>query len=88
MIINNPAACDLWELDDFIYESCINAVQEAIDTNCNKFGIVNAILRTLRDCDSIIADHEPRIMAEYKDINEIMVHEADGVINRYKKVVV
>jgi hypothetical protein len=76
-----------WEISDEIYNECADAVQEAIDTNRNKFGIANAVMRKLRESDRIIADHEPRIMAENKDLEEIMVVESDGTVNRYKKVV-
>ena len=75
-----------WELPDELYKACAEAVQEAIDTDRNKFGIANAVMRKLREADRIIADHEPRIMAENKALDEIMVVEADGTINRYKKV--
>lgn len=76
-----------WELPDDLYRACAVAVQEAADTGRNAIGIANAVMRKLREADRIIADHEPRIMAEYKEIEEIMVVEADGTINRYKKVV-
>ena len=76
-----------WELPDELYKACADAAQEAIDTDRNKFGIANAVMRKLREADRIIADHEPRIMAENKDLDEIMVVEADGTVNRYKKVV-
>ena len=75
-----------WELPDELYKACAEAVDEAIDTNRNKFGIANAVLRKLREADRIIADHEPRIMAENKDLDELMVVEPDGTVNRYKKV--
>ena len=75
-----------WELPDELYKACAEAVQEAIDTDRNKFGIANAVMRKLREADRIIADHESRIMAENKALHEIMVVEADGTINRYKKV--
>lgn len=75
-----------WELPDELYRACAEAAQNAADTGRNKFGIANAVMRTLREADRIVADHEPRIFAENKDLNEIMVEEADGTINRYKKV--
>lgn len=75
-----------WSIEDEIYKECAEAVQEAMDTNRNRFGIANAVMRVLREADCIIADHEPRIMAENKDLEEIMVVEADGTVNRYKKV--
>lgn len=80
-------AVDLsWSLPDDVYKECAEAAQNAADTGRNKFGIANAVMRTLREADRIVADHEPRIFAENKDLNEIMVEEADGTINRYKKV--
>ena len=75
-----------WELPDDLYEDCAEAVQEAIDTNRNKFGIANAVMRKLREAGKIVADHEQRILAHNPRMDEIMVEEADGTINRYKKV--
>lgn len=77
-----------WELSDELYKACAEAVEEAIDTNRNKFGIANAVMRKLREAGRIIADHEQRIFAENKSLDEIMVEEADGTVNRYKKVIV
>ena len=74
-----------WELNDRTYNACAEAVQEAIDSNRNKFGIANAVMRKLRDAGRIIADEEPHIIAAYGD--EVMVEEADGTMNRYVKVV-
>jgi hypothetical protein len=62
-------------------------VQEAIDTNRNKFGIANAVMRKLREANRIVADGEQRIFAKNDILNEIMVEEADGSFNRYKKVI-
>lgn len=76
-----------WELPDDLYKACAEAAEEAKETGRNKFGIANAVMRKLREADRIVADYEPRIMAEYKEINEIMVVEADGTVNRYKKVI-
>lgn len=76
-----------WSVEDELYRACGEAVQEAMDTNRNKFGIANAVMRKLRGADRIVAEHEPRIMAENKDLDEIMVVEVDGTVNRYKKVV-
>ncbi len=76
-----------WELPRELYQACADVVQEAIDTNRNKFGIANAVMRKLRDAGRIVADHEQRILAENKNLNEIMVQEADGSYTRYKKVV-
>lgn len=83
-----PVYTDMsWELPDELYRACAIAVKEAEDTGRNHIGMANAVLRKLREHDRIIADHEPRIMAENKNADEIMVVEADGTINRYKKVV-
>jgi len=76
-----------WELPDELYQSCADAVEEAIDTNRNKFGIANAVLRRLRSSARIVAEGEQRIFAENKNVDEIMVEEADGTFNRYKKVI-
>lgn len=76
-----------WELPDELYRACADAVEEAIKTNRNKYGIANAVMRKLRDHDCIIADGELRVMAENKDLDEIMVVETDGTVSRYKKVV-
>lgn len=82
-----PSYTDLsWELPDDLYRDCANAVVAAVNTGRNAVGIANAVLRKLREADRIIADHEPHIMAENKDLDEIMVVEADGTVNRYKKV--
>lgn len=81
------AAIDMsWELPEELYRACADVVQDAMHINRNKFGIANAVMRKLREHDRIIADHEPRIMAENKDLEEIMVVESDGTVNRYKKV--
>jgi hypothetical protein len=73
-----------WSLPDDVYRECAEAVEQAKETNRNKFGIANAVLRKLRDSNRVIAEGEARVLAAYKD--EIMVEEADGSINRYKKV--
>lgn len=74
-----------WSLPDELYNECAEAVEEAKDTNRNKFGIANAVMRKLRERNRIIAEGEARVLATYKD--EIMVEEADGSIHRYRKVV-
>jgi hypothetical protein len=74
-----------WEIPDELYKACAAAVQEAIDTDRNNYGIANAVMRKLREASRVIADHEYRVMANYKD--ELMVVEPDGIVNRYKKVV-
>ena len=76
-----------WSLPDKLYNDCAEAVEEAMDTGRNKFGIANAVMRKLREAGRVIGEDEPRILAENKNIDEIMVEEADGTINRYKKVV-
>jgi hypothetical protein len=81
-------AVDLsWSLSDELYRACADAVEEARNTGRNKFGIANAVMRTLREAGKIVADHEQRILAHNPRMDEIMVEEADGTINRYKKVI-
>jgi hypothetical protein len=75
-----------WSLADELYNACAEAVEEAMNTNRNKFGIANAVMRTLREAGCVVADNEPRILASYDRLSEIMVEEADGAYNRYKKV--
>jgi DNA-directed RNA polymerase subunit RPC12/RpoP len=75
-----------WSLPDAVYIECAEAAQDAMDTGRNKFGIANAVMRKLREAGRIVADHEQRIFAENKNLDEIMVEEADGTFNRYKKV--
>ena len=77
-----------WELPAELHRACADAAEEAKETNRNKFGIANAVMRKLREAGRVVADHEPRIFAENKDLDEIMVEEADGTFNRYKKVIV
>jgi hypothetical protein len=76
-----------WSLPDELYRACADAAETAKETNRNKFGIANAVMRTLREAGKIVADHEQRILAHNPRMDEIMVEEADGTINRYKKVV-
>jgi hypothetical protein len=76
-----------WELPDELYNACAAAVEDAINTNRNKFGIANAVMRKLREAGRVVAEHEQRIFAENKGLDEIMVEEADGTFNRYRKVV-
>ena len=76
-----------WELPEELYQACAEAVEEAIDTNRNKFGIANAVMRKLREAHRVIGDGEQRIFAENDNLDEIMVEEADGSFNRYKKVI-
>ena len=80
-------AVDLsWSLPDELYRACAEAAEEARNTGRNKFGIANAVMRKLREAGKIVADHEQRILAHNPRMDEIMVEEADGTINRYKKV--
>jgi hypothetical protein len=76
-----------WEISDELYRACADAVEEAIDTNRNKFGIANAVMRRLRSSASIIGKGEQRIIGVNNDLDEIMVEEADGTYSRYKKVI-
>jgi hypothetical protein len=76
-----------WALPDQLYTDCATAVQNAIDTNRNKFGIANAVMRKLREAKRVIADGEQSIIAHNIVMDEIMVQEVDGTVNRYKKIV-
>ena len=76
-----------WSLPDNIYNDCAEAAQNAMDTGRNKFGIANAVMRTLREYERIVAEGEQRVMAKNMGLDEIMVEEADGSYNRYKKVI-
>ena len=76
-----------WALPDELYRQCADAVEEAIDTNRNKYGIANAVMRRLRSAARIVAEGEQRVKACNNKLDEIMVEEADGTFNRYKKVV-
>ena len=75
-----------WSLPDAVYKDCADAVQNAMDTGRNKFGIANAVMRTLREYERIVAEGEQRVTAKNMGLDEIMVEEADGSYNRYKKV--
>jgi hypothetical protein len=44
-------------------------------------------MRRLRLAARIVAEGEQRIIGTNNDLDEIMVEEADGSYNRYKKVV-
>jgi hypothetical protein len=76
-----------WELPDELYGECADAVEEATTTGRNKFGIANAVMRKLREASRVIAENEQRIMAHNPDLDEVMIVEVDGSINRYKKVI-
>ena len=73
-----------WSLPDDVYKACAQAAQDAADTGRNNYGIANAVMRKLREYECIVAEGEQRVMAE--NLDEIMVVEADGSFNRYKKV--
>jgi hypothetical protein len=55
-----------------------------MDTGRNKFGIANAVMRKLREHECIVAEGMSRVMAQ--NLDEVMIVEADGSYNRYKKV--
>jgi len=74
-----------WSIPDEVYNDCAEAAQNAMDTGRNKFGIANAVMRTLREYERIVAEDESRVMAQ--NLDEVMIVEADGTYNRYKKVV-
>ena len=76
-----------WSLPDKLYSDCAAAVEHALDRGCNSKGIANAVMRTLREAGRVVAEGEQRILAHNPRMDEIMVEEADGTINRYKKVV-
>lgn len=81
-------AMDLsWSLPDDVYKDCAEAAENARDTGRNKFGIANAVMRTLRERGHIVAEGEQRVLAKSNDLDEVMVIEADGSYNRYKKIV-
>ena len=81
-------AMDLsWSLPDDVYEQCAEAAQDAADTARNKLGIANAVMGTLRERGHIVSEGEQRVLAQSKDTDEVMVIEADGSYNRYKKVI-
>lgn len=81
------SAVDLsWSLPDELYKACAEAVDNAIKTNRNKYGIANAVMRTLRENNRIIADDEWRVVAHNQDRDEILVQDVDGAYARYKKV--
>jgi hypothetical protein len=75
-----------WSIDDAIYKACAEAVQDAIDTDRNKYGIANAVMRKLREHNSIVAEDEYLGMAYNPTLDEIMVQEPGGGFNRYKRV--
>lgn len=74
-----------WSIPDEVYNDCAEAAQNALDSGRNKFGIANAVMRTLREYERIVAEDEQRVMAQ--NLDEVMIVEADGSYNRYKKVI-
>lgn len=83
----NVAVDFSWSLPDDVYNACAEAVKHALDTNRNKYGIANAVMRKLRETGHIVAEGEQRVLAHSEDLDEVMVIEVDGTINRYKKVI-
>lgn len=77
-----------WSLPDELYNGCAEEVEKAMNTNRNKYGIANAVMRCLRWSGRVVAEDEPRILASNADLDEILVEEADGTYNRYKKVII
>lgn len=71
-------------LADDIYFACADAVSDAINNGKNDNGIANAVMRELRKSGRIIADNEISVIAQFDD--EVMIAEADGTVNRYKKI--
>ena len=74
-----------WSIPDEVYNDCAEAAQNALDSGRNKFGIANAVMRTLREYECIVAEGMSRVMAQ--NLDEVMIVEADGSYNRYKKVI-
>lgn len=82
------AAVDLsWSLPDDIYNACAEAAKHALDTNRNKYGIANAVMRVLRERGRIVAEGEQRVLAKNENLDEVMIVEEDGSYTRYKKVI-
>ena len=75
-----------WSLPDEVYNECAKAVQEAMDTNRNRFGIANAVMRILREYNHIIAEGEQRVVAKNENLDEVLIVEEDGSYARYRKV--
>jgi hypothetical protein len=75
-----------WSLPDDLYFECAYAAGNAMDSGRNTKGVANAVMRKLREAGRVVADDEPRILASYDALSEIMVEEADGTVNRYRKV--
>jgi hypothetical protein len=75
-----------WSLPDDLYFECAYAAGNAMDSGRNTKGVANAVMRKLREAGKIIAEGEQRILAHNPRMDEIMVEEADGTINRYRKV--
>ena len=75
-----------WSLPDEVYNECAKAVQEAMNTNRNRFGIANAVMRILREYNHIIAEGEQRVVAKNENLDEVLIVEEDGSYARYRKV--
>lgn len=75
-----------WEIPDEVYNDCADAVQEAMDTGRNKFGIANAVMRKLRQSQHIRATGERWIYGDAPRLQELWVVEPDGNYARYKKI--
>ena len=75
-----------WELPESLYKECADSVQAALESNRNKFGIANAVMRALRAHSRVIGDNEAHVIATNVELGEVMISEADGSVNRYKKV--
>ena len=75
-----------WEIEETLYKACAEAAQNAIDTNRNKFGIANAVMRALREKDRIIACGDRRVIAKHATDDELIVEEPDGTYKRWRLV--
>lgn len=76
-----------WSIPEVAYMECAEAAEEAEETGRNKFGIANAVMRKLRDHDLIVASGEYRVLSHASHLDELLVMDGNGNINRYKKVV-
>ena len=75
-----------WEIPDEVYNDCAEAVQQALDTGRNKFGVANAVMRKLRESQHIRATGERWVYVESPLLQELWVVEPDGTFARYKKI--
>lgn len=76
-----------WSLPDDVVKSCVQAVYDAKETNRTNAGIANAVFRSLREHNRIVAEDEMRVISENKIMDEILVEDSSGTILRYKKVI-